>query len=135
MANIPKKVLDRFVKQTARFQKILKTAVNNDLNEADTVTIVTDILSDVFGYDKYSEITSEYQIRNTYCDLAIKISDEVKYLLEVKSISLSLKESHLKQAVDYGAHEGIQWVVLTNGLIWRVYSIVLKKAIEFEKVG
>ncbi len=134
MANIPKKVSERFIKQTGKFQRILRRASDNDVNEADTVTIVRDMLSDVFGFDKFAELTSEYEIRNTYCDLAVRVDDDVKYLIEVKSISLDLKESHLRQAVDYGAHEGIQWVVLTNGLMWKVYSIVLKKAVEYEKV-
>lgn len=134
MANIPSKISDRFVKQVGKYQKILKKASDNDINEADTVTIIVDILSDIFGYDKYTEITSEYAIRNTYCDLAIKLDDEVKYLIEVKSISLDLKENHLWQAIDYGAHEGIQWVILTNGLIWQCYNISLKETIEYEKI-
>lgn len=134
MSNIPKKVTERFAKGVKKFQRVLKKASANDINEADTVTIVVEILADVFGYDKFFEITSEYAIRNTYCDLAIKVEDEVKYLIEVKSISLDLKENHLKQAVDYGAHEGIQWVILTNGLIWQGYNISLKQAVEYEKI-
>jgi len=134
MANIPKKVTERLIKETNRFQRILSKASDSDVNEADTVIIVSDMLSDVFGFDKYTEITSEYAIRNTYCDLAVKVDDDVKYLLEVKAISIDLKEAHLRQAVDYGAHEGIQWVILTNGLIWKAYSIVLKKTVEYEKV-
>lgn len=134
MANIPKKVSERLIKQTSRFQRILKKASDSDVNEADTVIIVSDMLSDIFGFDKYTELTSEYAIRNTYCDLAVKVDNDVKYLIEVKSISIDLKETHLRQAVNYGAHAGIQWVVLTNGLVWQVYSIILKKTVEYEKV-
>ncbi len=134
MASIPKKVSDRFIKFTGKFQRILKKASDGDVNESDTVVIVADILAEVFGFDKYAEITSEYAIRSTFCDLAVKVDNAVKYLIEVKAISLELKENHLRQAVDYGAHEGIQWVVLTNGLIWQVYNIVLKKTVEYEKV-
>ncbi len=134
MANIPVRIFERFVKQVGRFQKILKKASANDINESDTVTIITDILFEVFGFDKYTEITSEYAIKNTYCDLAIKLNDEVQYLIEVKSISIDLKENHLKQAVDYGAHEGIQWVILTNGLIWQGYNITLKDTIQYDKI-
>ena len=36
--------------------------------------IVADILSEIFGYDKYNEVTSEYAIKGTYCDLAIKLA-------------------------------------------------------------
>lgn len=56
-----------------RFQPILASAKARDVNESDTVMIVTDMLADVFGFDKYSEITSEYVIRGTFVDLAIKI--------------------------------------------------------------
>jgi hypothetical protein len=134
MATIPKKVIERFNKQVPRFKRILDKAYDKDINEADTVTIVTDILCEVFGYDRYDDITSEYAIRNTYCDLAVKIDDEVNYLIEVKSISTDLKEPHIRQAVNYGANEGIKWVILTNGYIWQVYNIQLKNSVQFEKV-
>lgn len=131
---IPKKVFDRFSKQVGIFQKILVSARDRDINEADTVTIVSDILSDVFGFDKYAEITSEFAIRNTYCDLAIKIDGKVKYLIEVKAIGLGLKENHLRQAINYGANEGIQWVVLTNGVEWEIHQIKFEKPIQSELI-
>ena len=63
MASIPKKVAERLVVGIKRFQPILTAAKTRDVGEADTVTIVKDMLSDVFGYDKYSELTSEFSIR------------------------------------------------------------------------
>ena len=134
MASIPQRVLDRFKETIPRFQKILTAAKNRDINEADTVTIVSDILVYVFGFDKYVELTGEYVIRNTYCDLAVKLGDKVQYLVEVKVIGTDLKEGHLKQAIDYGANEGIQWVVLTNGVIWDVYRIIFEQPVGREKI-
>lgn len=134
MVPIPKKVTDRFIKRTAKYQKILKSASDRDINEADTVTIVSDMLGELFGFDKYSEITSEFAIRGTYCDLAVKIKEDVKYLIEVKAIGLNLKDHHLRQAVNYGANKGIQWVVLTNGLVWEIYNIRLEKSLQYDKV-
>ena len=134
MVTIQKKVIERFIKKSGRFQKILKNASDRDINEADTVTIVSDMLCELFGFDKYSEITSEFAIRGTYCDLAVKIKDDVKYLIEVKAIGLELKDHHLRQAVNYGANKGIQWVVLTNGLIWEIYNIRLEKSLQFDKI-
>jgi predicted type IV restriction endonuclease len=95
---------------------------------------VTDILADIFGYDKYSEITSEYSIRGTYCDLAIKTEDDVKLLIEVKAAGINLKELHMKQAADYGANEGIDWVVLTNGVRWEIYKIIFSKPVDRELI-
>lgn len=134
MASIPKRVQDRLRDGLKKFQPIVASARSRDIGEADTVIIVTDVLSAVFGYDKYSEITSEYAIRGTYCDLAIKLDGALQTLIEVKAIGIDLKESHVKQAVDYAANQGIDWVVLTNGVIWRIYKVTFAKPIDHELV-
>jgi len=132
MATIPKRVTDRLAKETRRFQRILKSAKDRDINESDTVVIITDMLSNLFGFDKYEEITSEYAIRGTYCDLAVEVDGKVKYLIEVKAIGLDLKESHLRQAIGYGAQHGIQWVILTNGIIWELYKIKFERPVDHD---
>ncbi|WP_051278710.1 type I restriction enzyme HsdR N-terminal domain-containing protein [Solimonas flava] len=134
MAGIPSKVETRLVAGLKRFQPILEQARARDVNEADTVTIVKDLLADLFGYDKYTEVTSEHAIRGTYCDLAIKLEGQVSFLIEVKAIGLELKDQHVKQAVDYAAHQGVEWVLLTNGAIWRVYRVVFAQPIQFDLV-
>lgn len=134
MAKVPKKVSERLAKTVGPFQKVLADAKDRDVNESDTVTIVTDMLSDVFGYDKYSDVTSELAIRGTYCDLAVKHNDKVKFLIEVKAVGLNLRENHLRQAVNYGANQGIPWVVLTNGLRWEIYRIKFEKPVSHEEV-
>ena len=47
-----KKTEDRIKSALPKFQKILSVAKDRDLNESDTVSIISDILADVFGYDK-----------------------------------------------------------------------------------
>lgn len=131
---VPKKVLERLVAGVKRYQPVLAAAKARDVGESDTVTIVTDMLADVFGYAKYSEVTSEFAIRSTYCDLAIKIDDKLQTLIEVKAIGLELKEQHVKQAVDYAANQGCDWVLLTNGTCWRVYRVTFAKPIDHELV-
>jgi len=135
MANIPKNVIERYIKSVSKFQKVLKIALDRDVNEADTVSITQDMLAEVFGFEKYLEITSEYAIRGTYCDLAIKMGDKIQYLLEVKAIGLTLKAAHLKQAIDYGANQGVEWVVLTNGIMWELYKIRFEKPINYDLVS
>lgn len=131
---IPKKVSDRLAKQIGTFQKVLEDAKRRDVNESDTVIVITDMLSAVFGWDKYSEITSEQAIRGTFCDLAVTADGSVQYLVEVKAVGITLKENHLRQAINYGANEGIPWVVLTNGIDWQVYRIIFEKPISHELV-
>jgi predicted type IV restriction endonuclease len=133
MTKLPKKITERF-KNIARFQKVLQIAKDRDVNESDTVSILNDILGEVFGYDKYLEITSEFAIRGTYCDLAIKIGEKIEFLIEAKAIGIDLKEQHVKQAIDYGANHGVQWVILTNGIEWRIYRIRFEKPINFDLV-
>ena len=134
MASLPAKAVDRIRDGLKKFQPILGSAKARDINESDTVVIVTDLLQYVFGYDKYSEITSEHSIRGTYCDLAVKIDGKLAFLLEVKAIGLELKEQHVKQAVDYAANQGVEWVGLTNGNIWQIYRVGFGKPISHSLV-
>lgn len=134
MASIPKKIVDRFVKNVSRFHKVLTIAKDRDVNESDTVAVLSDIFAEVLGYDKYLEITSEVAIRGTYCDLALKVEGKVQFLIEAKAVGIALKESHMKQACDYGANHGVQWIVLTNGIEWRIYRIRFEQPINYELV-
>jgi len=134
MVTIPSKVQLRLTSGIKKFQTILNKAKTKDINESDTVVIVTDILSELFGYDKYSEITSEYAIKKTYCDVAIKIDGKLRFLIEVKAIGLELKADYIKQVVDYGANQGVDWVILTNGIIWKIFKITFGKPIGNELV-
>lgn len=131
---VPKKVAERLVVGLKRYQPILAAARTRDVGEADTVTIIKDMLGDVFGYDKYADVTSEHAIRGTFCDLAIRIDGRLETLIEVKAVGLELKDAHVKQAIDYAANQGVDWVLLTNGITWRVYHVVFAKPIEQELV-
>jgi predicted type IV restriction endonuclease len=132
--NISKRVSDRFVRSIGKFQQVLRIAKDRDVNESDTVSIIKDMLAEIFGYDKYLDITSEFAVRGTFCDLAIKIENKVEYLIEVKAIGIELKEGHMRQAIEYGANNGVPWVILTNAMLWRVYKIRFEKPISFDLV-
>lgn len=88
---IPSKVADRLASGLKRFQPILAAAKHRDVNESDTSIMVTDLMAELFGYDKYSEITRELCIRGTFCDLATRIDGKFQMLVEVKAIGLDLK--------------------------------------------
>lgn len=134
MITIPVKVKDRLISGIKKFQPIITKARDKDINESDTVTIVTDIFESVFGYEKISEITSELAIKKTFCDLAIKLDGIIRLLIEVKAAGIELKEQHMQQAVNYGSNSGLDWVILTNGIKWKVYKIVFTKPIDTELV-
>ena len=132
MAVMPKKAEARIRAGIKKYKRIIVSAKNRDINESDTVTILTDQLAEICGYDKYAEITREYAIRNTYCDLAIKIEDKPIFLIEVKAIGIDLKAKHLRQALGYAANEGIEWVILTNGDHWQAHRVMFEKPIKTE---
>lgn len=134
MAAIPLKVVDRFKENLNKIQKVIEQAKNRDINEADTVVIVSDVLSLLFGYDKYTEITREFAIKGQYCDLAVKSDEKLKFLIEVKAIGITLSEKHYQQALDYGANNGTEWIILTNGLTWKVYKVRFEKPIKTDLV-
>ena len=134
MPKIPAKVEKRISAGLRKYQKIFTAAKDRDINESDTVVIIADFLSEVLGFEKYSEITTEFSVRGTYCDLATKIGGQVQYLVEAKAIGVSLKDSHIRQATSYAAQEGIEWVILTNGADWQSYRMRFEQPIDQDLV-
>jgi hypothetical protein len=124
------KVGSRISTQLKKYQRVLQAAKQRDIGEADTVTIITDFLCDALGYDKYKEVSSEHAIRGTYVDRVITVDGKKRFLIEAKAIGVELKDAHVKQAVDYAANEGVSWVVLSNGAIWRLYNLKFGKPID-----
>lgn len=135
MSNIGVKITERLIAGLRKFQPLVTATKAKDANEASTVMLVIDMLSEMFGYDKYSEISSEYAVKNTFCDLAILIDSQVQILIEVKAIGLDLKPAHIKQAVDYAANKGVEWVMLTNGTTWKFFKVLFEKPIRQELVA
>jgi hypothetical protein len=131
---IPKKAQDRLIAGLKKYQPIVGKLRERDISEADTVTVIKDMLTDIFGYDKYTELTSEQQIRGTFCDLAIKVEGKIYYLAEVKSAGTTLNDNHLRQAINYGAHQGIEWVILSNAIEWKIFRIKFGQPIDYEEV-
>ena len=124
------KVASRITAQLKTYQGILAQAMKKDSSEGDTVVIVTDMISDILGYDKYQNLSSEHAIRGTYVDLMVSVDNKPRFLVEVKAVGSELKDSFIKQVVDYAANKGVDWVVLTNGVVWRIYKVVFAKPID-----
>jgi predicted type IV restriction endonuclease len=55
-------------------------------------------------------------------------------LIEVKAVGITLRDNHVKQAVDYAANQGVEWVILTNGQHWKVFSVSFSKPISADLV-
>jgi len=49
-----------------KFSKPLADLVARDANEGDTRLLVTDFLCDGLGYDKYEDLTTEYEVKGDF---------------------------------------------------------------------
>ena len=102
------------------------------LNEADTVRLLTRVLETVLGFDAFNEITREHNIKNKYVDVAVKLDGKVRFLVEVKSAGTILRDRHIEQAQQYASQGNIRWVVLTNGVTWKLYHLTFDEGIDYE---
>ncbi len=134
MASVPRKIATRISAWIKKISSNFGKREEKDIGESDTVKLIVSILEEIFGYDKFNEITSEQEIRGSYCDLAVKIDGKMAFLVEAKAIGQELKESHLRQAVNYAANHDCDWVVLTNSIEWHIYRVADIKPIEEELV-
>ena len=78
-----------------------------DVVEADTRHLVTDILVDVLGYDKYKNLTAEFAVKGEFADYGIRIDKQLEAFVEVKRISTVLSAKHLRQVESYALKEGV----------------------------
>lgn len=113
-------------KNLRKFLPHLKDAKDNGLKEADTVTRVSKFLEAVLGYNEMSEVTKELAMKGKFLDIAVKVDEKIRFLVEVKAAGKKLQNHHTDQADNYGSKNGIHWVILTNGTQWRLNRIVGK---------
>ena len=64
--------------------------------------MINSFLTDVLGYIPIEEVKTEYMIRGIYADYVIQTKGTRNFLVEVKALSLTLSDKHLRQAINYG---------------------------------
>ena len=111
----------------------LLEAQEQNLNEADTVVRIVKVFEDVLGYNPLTEITRETQLRSKYVDVALKIDDVIRLLIEVKRAGVTLRDRHIEQAYSYASRNNFSWVLLTNGVVWNLYHLTFEEGIEYER--
>lgn len=106
----------------------------SDLDESGTRILINHFLSEVLCYSPLEEIKTEFMIRGTYADYVVQVNGERHFLVEVKALALQLSEKHIRQTVNYGANEGIEWALLTNGRTFEFYKIMFSQPIDSVKL-
>jgi predicted transport protein len=96
------------------------------LKEYPTRTIFIDPLLGALGWDVRDpdEVELEYPtIDGKSVDYALKINNEVVALVEAKALGDPLDDvKAITQVVGYATNDGIEWCILTNGTLYKVYS-------------
>lgn len=133
MAVYQDKAKERIKKGLRRMTNIVERGKRDEYKEADTRKIVSDMLSEYLGWDKFENITAEQMIGSRYADYVVRDKTEDVFVVEVKQIGMKLKETHLNQARQYAVDEGIDWVILTNGDEWQAYRTELQGKIPVTK--
>ncbi len=105
-----------------------------ELDESGTRLMINAFLVEVLGYAPLEEVKTEYMIKGTYADYVVQLRATRHFLVEVKALGFELTEKHLRQAINYGANEGIEWALLTNGKQFDLYRIIFEKPISERKV-
>ena len=116
-------VKDRLKVTLKRFSKPLAEIVARDANEGDTRLLVTDFLCDGLGFDKFSDLTTEYQVKGEFADYGVRIDGDLVAFVETKRATTKLAAKHLRQVEMYAVNEGVEWMILTNGPHWLVYHL------------
>lgn len=120
---------DKMLTALKDYKKRYITKNIGDLDESGTRIMINTFLTSILGYQELEEIKTEYMIKGTYADYIVQIGGKRHFLVEVKAFSIDLSDKHLRQAINYGANEGIDWAILTNGRQFQVYKILFEKPI------
>ncbi len=133
MAVYQEKAAERIKNGLRKFSTLIEKAIGSRMQESDTRKIVTRVLTDLLGWDEFENLTGEVPIKGSYADFVLKNHGDNLAVIEVKQVGLNLNEKHLRQAKDYAVNEGIEWVYLTNGNVWKIYRIVFVKNVPDAK--
>lgn len=113
-----------------KYRNPINDLITRDANEGDTRLLVTDFLCDALGFDKYSDLTTEYRVRGQYADFGVRLDRKLVAFIEVKRIATALNKQHLNQVQNYALNEGVQWIILTNGARWQSYHVTPALPVE-----
>jgi hypothetical protein len=114
----------KFTQSIKDYKKKFLDKPLGELDESGTRLLINHFLTEILGYETLSEVKTEYMIKGTYADYVVQIGGKRHFLVEVKALSLNLSANHLRQSINYGANEGIDFVLLTNGRVFELYKVL-----------
>lgn len=119
-------------------KKLSEIDIENDVRMGSTGAVEANvrakIVSKLFiclGWDEISDLSYEHTIlRNKHADIAVLVPDpfgtkKPKIIVECKDLNENL-DNHIDQAFDYAIPLGVRWIVLSNGIEFRLYETFLE---------
>ena len=119
------------IRKLAKPTQMLK---EKDAAEADTRHLVTDMLVEMLGFDKYEHLTAEFNVKGDWADYGIRLEKQIVAFVEVKRIAQELSPKHLRQVESYALREGVELAILTNGQVWQAYEVTVAQGQQSEVV-
>ncbi len=113
----------RIISGIKKFKNVLGESLELGINRFNTSTVVIDMFKEILGYDKYSEIISDYGIKNSSCVAAVKKSGKLLFLLDIYPVDINVMPIQGLQLDSYGQYQNMDYVIVTNGIYWKVFII------------
>ncbi len=116
-------VRSRVAAAVDRLSGPLTDLVERDANDGDTRMLVADFFSVGLNFSKYQDMTTEYRTSGDSIDYAIVLDGELFAPVEVRGVGHELDLRNIQMARRLASEENAEWIVLTNGRVWRVYHL------------
>ena len=113
-------------------QRILDHRSSLAANETRTRQVLIDPLLGALGWDVSdpNQIELEYDVRGRRADYALLVNTNPIAVIEAKRLGHQLVDDNTMQVMNYANTAGIEYMVVTNGDEWKMYSVFERGAIE-----
>lgn len=88
-----------------------------------------DVLRQVLDYPN-EDIDTEYSALGQKIDIVLKNDGKVFMVIECKQMKSKLGTNVVNQGVNYATSKSADWVVVTNGHVWRLYRVIPVKGTD-----
>ena len=101
-------------------------------NETRTRQVLVDPLLRALGWnvEDPDQVELEYDIRGKRADYALVVNSKPVAVIEAKRLGLPLVDDNTLQVMNYANTAGIDYMVVTNGNEWNMYSVFERGTIE-----
>ena len=133
MLKIPSKLKKAVGLELKRFFPVIQSLKSRGTgtSEDDSRIVLNDMLNDILGYDKYTELKTEQREKAGRLDYVLKLTegpyaskrDKIDCVVEAKAIHQDLTQKYVDQTLSYCLTTNTRYFILTNVRQWNLYKI------------